>query len=80
MEDYAFKNEQNMDKDFRKDVLIAANLAPDFNNRAAEHLKRKFEKLEKLFKGDKSATVWPQVVVKPLTDLITSLSPGGPYR
>eukprot|EP00198_Chlamydomonas_reinhardtii_P006006 XP_001695342.1 predicted protein [Chlamydomonas reinhardtii] len=79
VEDYAFKNEQNMDKDFRKDVLIAANLAPDFNNRAAEHLKRKFEKLEKLFKGDKSATVWPQVVVKPLTDLITSLSPGGPY-
>ncbi|KAG2447806.1 hypothetical protein HYH02_007263 [Chlamydomonas schloesseri] len=84
VEDYAFKHLQNVDKDFRKYVLIEAGLAPDFNNRAAEHLKRKFEKLEKLFKGQQPTTVWPQVVVKPLNDLITSLpptclSPGGPY-
>ncbi|KAG2430168.1 hypothetical protein HXX76_010267 [Chlamydomonas incerta] len=83
VEDYAFKNVQNVDKDFRKYALINAGLAPDFNNRAAEHLKRKFEKLEKLFKAQPN-TVWPQVVLKPMNELITSLpptclSPGGPY-
>lgn len=72
LEDYAFKHVQNVDKDFRKNVLVAANLAPNYAERAAEAFKHKFEKLDKLFNAA-SKPAWPRVVLSPLEELLNTL-------
>ncbi|KAG2430167.1 hypothetical protein HXX76_010266 [Chlamydomonas incerta] len=72
VEDYAFKHVQNVDKDFRKNALIAAGLAPSYTDRAAEAIKHKFEKLDKVFNtGFKPA--WPRVVLSPLEELLSGM-------